>query len=424
MKRTAMIFMLLMSLASADEPETQEWGLASALRSASVPYADTDGSRVLNRYVLLGYLETSSVFLDGTEGGLHLYRSGLWQADTLARQHFIDLPGAGGENAADDTLNFGFRLRYGRQDRFDAELLTDPAWRARAVLRLSHGMDAKTWTLRPYAEAAWNSAAYNSYYYGRDRHAVADDVSITAGAKGKVRLVGDIHLFGEVQTAYLGRAVADAPTIDDPVTWSLLVGAGVYQSCNASRSDFDPKGYLRVGVGEATPSSFTKILSAEGARDLHRLYMLSLFYGLPLSKTLFGANIHSYFSPGFVHHFGNELQRPAQEYVGAFKFYYQPDTWWLRFGFGTGLSYITDVTYIERHINEKDGYAHTSNLMQYLDFSCDVELDRLFGRGWEGLWFGYALHHRSGVFESARQYGQIKGGSNYNTLYVQLHFGE
>ncbi len=38
------------------------------------------------------------------------------------------------------------------------------------------------------------------------------------------------------------------------------------------------------------------------------------------------------------------------------------------------------------------------------------------------LWFGYSLHHRSSIFETSSAFGRIKGGSNYNTLYLQYHW--
>jgi outer membrane protein len=38
------------------------------------------------------------------------------------------------------------------------------------------------------------------------------------------------------------------------------------------------------------------------------------------------------------------------------------------------------------------------------------------------LWFGYSLHHRSAIFETSSAFGRIKGGSNYNSLYLQYHF--
>jgi outer membrane protein len=40
----------------------------------------------------------------------------------------------------------------------------------------------------------------------------------------------------------------------------------------------------------------------------------------------------------------------------------------------------------------------------------------------KGLWLGYSIHHRSGIFTTSSAFGRIKGGSNYQTVYLQYHF--
>jgi outer membrane protein len=61
--------------------------------------------------------------------------------------------------------------------------------------------------------------------------------------------------------------------------------------------------------------------------------------------------------------------------------------------------------------------------MNYWDFSVDIELGDLFNsKSLHNWWAGYSLHHRSAIFEKSSAFGRIKGGSNYNTLYVQYHF--
>jgi len=61
--------------------------------------------------------------------------------------------------------------------------------------------------------------------------------------------------------------------------------------------------------------------------------------------------------------------------------------------------------------------------MNYLDFSLDINLGELFGlKDLSTLWLGYSIHHRSSIFENASHFGRIKGGSNYNTVYLQWHF--
>jgi outer membrane protein len=422
MKRSGWLLAMLFFSCNAQE-STYEWGISSSLRMATIPYVTSQSDPLLNSYVLQLYLDTPALFLNGTEGGIKLFENSRWLFTAYGRQHFVDMPRHDRRYFSDDTADLGIMARY-RYNSFETDLLllSDPAWRTQAEVRLgkTFRQSNREWT--PYGALAWKSAEYNGFYYGMNVQAIPADVGGEIGLKSRLFIFEDVALTAEAKIRYLGSAVAASDTIDQPVNGEVMLGAGIFQSPSIPQSHFKPKGYLRVAVGEATPSSFTENLTGKGARDLHRLYMASLFYGLPLSQSLFGADIHTYFTPGFVHHFANEpYQNPSQEYVLAFKGYYKPQAWWMRFGVGIGLSYITEPTYIEKFINEKDGYDHTSQLMHYLDFSFDVELKHILGNAWKHLWFGYALHHRSGVFESAHQYGQIKGGSNYNTLYLQLH---
>jgi MipA family protein len=427
MIRAAVLMLIPLLCAVAAEKKQEEpfhsWGLVSALRSASVPYATAHPESRLNSYVLLLYLDSPLFFLNGTEGGIKLYRDASWQLAAYGALHFVDMPRHDPGYFTDDTADVGVMASYdGRGVRTDLLLLSDPAWRLHAKLRVGTERSDGALRWRPYAAVGYNSADFNRYYYGADRVRVGGDAVAEAGVDSRLFLTNDIALIGNAKLAYLGRESAAAATTDAPLQSEIYVGAGVFQSRSRPQKTFNPKGYVRIAFGEATPSSFSENIMGQGVRDRHGLYLLSVFYGLPLSKTLFGADIHTYFTPGFAHHFGNRLQPSAQEYVAAVKFFYRPPSWWLRFGVGTGLSYITRTTYIERYINEKDGYDHTSHLLQNVDISLDVPLSHLLGGGWRHVWFGYALHHRSGVFESAHQYGQIKGGSNYNTLYVQVHF--
>jgi MipA family protein len=429
MKRALPLLLVLLSNAPGDEEKSltpsYSWGLASALRLASVPYAAPHGDPRIDSYILLLYLETPYLFLNGTEGGIRLYRDGHWQFAAYGAMHFVDMPRHDPGYFTDDTVDIGVMGSYlNGPMHTDLLLLSDPARRTHAKLRTGFEVDHNGWLWRPYAAAEYKSSAYNSYYYGQGRTHIDADIGLETGVESRLCLTKTIALVGNAKVQYLGRNTAAADTTDTAFQSEIYLGAGIFQNVKRPARPFNPKGYLRLSFGEATPSSFTETISGQGSRDLHGLYMVSLFYGLPLSKTLFGTRIHTYFTPGFVHHFANGHQPPSQEYVTAFKFFYRPQSWWMRFGFATGLSYITHTTYIEHAINEKDGYDHTSLLMQNLDISFDIELKHLFGKAWKNVWLGYALHHRSGVFASAHQYGQIKGGSNYNTLYLQLHFEE
>lgn len=416
--------LILVAMMLRAEEETYSWGIASAFRSATVPYVTSNNDRLLNGYVLLPYLETPYVYLNGTEGGLRLFSNPHWELAAYGAAHFVDVPRHDTHYFSDDTLDLGASLSYHTHAwRVDLQLMSDPAWRPYAALRLRAPMQRGAWHLEPWTAVRYKSSEFNHYYYGMDTENIQADIGADLGLKGRWDVAKDFSLIGETKLRYLGNEVAQASTIETPIQTEVFLGAGIFQDTKPSEKHWEPSGYLRVAFGEATPSSFSENVTGAGARDLHRLYMLGVFYGLPLSKSLFGVPIHSYFSPGFAHHFASDgYQGTAQEFILAYKMYYRPQSWWLRFGFGTGISYITEPTYIEKYIQAKDGYDHTSHYMQNLDFSLDFELKHLLGGAFNALWFGYALHHRSGVFESGHQYGQIKGGSNYNTLYLQYHF--
>lgn len=93
-----------------------------------------------------------------------------------------------------------------------------------------------------------------------------------------------------------------------------------------------------------------------------------------------------------------------------------------RLGFAEGLSYVSDITYIEQSEMDRKGLK-PSNLWNSIGFSVDVDLgDLLNSERFSNWYLGYSIHHRSAIFESASQFGRIKGGSNYNTIYLQYHF--
>lgn len=93
-----------------------------------------------------------------------------------------------------------------------------------------------------------------------------------------------------------------------------------------------------------------------------------------------------------------------------------------RFGVAEGLSYIDSVSYIEATEIYQDG-DEPSRLLNYLDFSFDINAGKLFSQpDWEHIRIGYTMHHRSGLFKASPQFERLKGGSNYNMIYLQYEF--
>ena len=151
--------------------------------------------------------------------------------------------------------------------------------------------------------------------------------------------------------------------------------------------------------------------------------MTSFFFGIPVSDTLFRIPISIYFTPALVRHHSSEVKKDFAEYVVAVKAYYTfnwPIKW--RLGAAEGLSYVTKIPYVEQTEMERKDYR-PSKLLNYLDFSVDIELGGLFASKYlKNLWLGYGIHHRSGIFQTSSSFGRIKGGSNYNSVYLQYHW--
>lgn len=148
--------------------------------------------------------------------------------------------------------------------------------------------------------------------------------------------------------------------------------------------------------------------------------MTSIFYGHPLSDTLFGLPIELYLSPGIVHHYSSDAQGAATEFVLGFKSYYTiPILWRIRLGAAEGISYIDSFSYYEENSIITDNQK-PSRFLNYVDLSIDLNLGDVFrSKTIESLWLGYGIHHRSGIGGNSSTFGNVSGGSNFNTLYLQ-----
>jgi outer membrane protein len=202
-----------------------------------------------------------------------------------------------------------------------------------------------------------------------------------------------------------------------------------------------------------------EILEGDSEGDSQHNQITSLFYGLPVADSLFGIEeIDLYMTLGYVYHHGSSPseqtlkvgqgintvkdsdekgnsctgtspctitydRQPSNEYVLGLKAYYNfywPAHW--RFGFAEGISYIDKVSNIEQKEMDRKGYR-SSKLMNYLDVTVDVSLGDTFNyQEMKNLYLGAGIHHRSSIFESNSAFGRIKGGSNYNSVYLQYHF--
>lgn len=413
------------------QAEEQDWGIAAMYRTASIPFDTSGGDQTVSSFVPMMYFENDYVFLKGTEGGAFLYESEdeAWQFNALTRMRFIDIP-ASAQNAIEgDTADFGGQLKYTLNDEWSihTELMSDSQFRFHGNLRASGKYEFGDWELMPSATLRYKDADFNSYYFAFSEltnEKIGGAVDFNVGLEARYHVFSNLYLLGSTSVTRLDDNAYQSSVIEDRYQGEFFLGFGFFKDkTKAPKADLSNKPYLRVAHGWATPSNIGDIMKFNSEKDEYNNQLTSFFYGHPLTDELFGFPLDIYLTPGIAHHWSSSVQSSTTEYVVAIKAYYTFDwpTQW-RFGVAEGMSYVDSITYIEGSEMERKGYT-PSKLLNYLDFSFDVNVGDLIGKtDLENMWVGYSLHHRSAIFESASQFGRIKGGSNYNTIYVQYEF--
>ncbi len=412
-------------VAAREYHEPRDWGIAFGLRSAKIPYVARE-QRVYDVIPMFYYDDDRRLFLNGIEGGLRLLRRDDWELAAFARYRFFDIPAEEQNAIRGNALDVGARFRFRVNPRLylDAALLNDQEGRYHGLLEAGYRWQSPRLDLYPWVRLRFKDAAFNDHYYGLDRTAAGAATDLEAGAEARLRLFSHFYLLGRVDLTFLDSKTARFATIDSPVQNNYYLGIAFFKPhWHDTRRRLASRPYLRLSHGWATPSSLGEIITFSDEPDPYNNQMTSLFYGYPLSDTLFGAPIAVYLTAGAVWHHASAVQANIGEYVMGFKGYYTfPHRVRWRLGAAHGLSYATNITWIEQQEMNKNRYR-PSRLLAYLDFSADLNLGDLFGmRDWRAWWFGVGIHHRSGIYETTSAFGRIKGGSNYKTLYLQYHW--
>lgn len=410
------------------EFEWPEWGLAALVRNASIPYSVDFGveDTTVTSFLPMMFYNGEYVFLHGTEGGLHLINEPKHEVNFIIRNHFIDIPSSLQNSIGGDTTDFGFQYKYQWSDNvFTAiDLMTDPEGTIHSIGRVGGRYENGDWLLQPELSLSWRSAEYNSLYYNLGDERIGAGVDTEIGVAARYHWFDNLYLLGGAYASYLSGNARESASINDDWQTEFYLGFGLFN--NVDKKYEEPLGlpkYVRVAHGWATPSNIGDILRFNRVKDEYNNQLTSVFYGHPLTDELFGAPLQIYLTPGFVWHWSSDVQDSLQEAVMAIKVYYTFD-WSVRtrIGFAEGVSYINELTYIEQTEMDDKGYQG-SEWLNYLDFSLDINLgDLLNANSMKDVWLGYSIHHRSAIFESASQFGRIKGGSNYNTVYLQFDF--
>ncbi|WP_144210925.1 MipA/OmpV family protein [Shewanella donghaensis] len=401
------------------------WGVGIGLRRAGIPYA-TEDDNVSDVMPLLEF-KNDYFYLDGLEGGVHLWKNDEHQINVYSRFRFVDIPQEYQNETQSDAFDVGFQYRF-QKDSLEADvaIMSDGNKRTYGYTRTQYHWQGGDWQLNPYAELQWKSSDFNEHYYGLELADPGAGLSFSAGVNARYHLASNLYLLGNFGVTRLEDDIYDLPTIENQYQFETFLGFGFFPDNKRPNTNPVPKEsgeFLRVAHGWATPSNLNAILTGKAKGDRYNNQLTSLFYGIPLSDSLFTLPIDLYLTTGAVWHHDSEVQDNLAEGVIAVKAFYTVDLGWrFRIGVAEGLSYVSDVTYIEgSELAEKD--YRPSKLLNYLDFSFDVNLGDVFNYApMQNAWLGYSIHHRSGIFETSSAFGRIKGGSNYNSVYVQWHF--
>ncbi|ABV38412.1 conserved hypothetical protein [Shewanella sediminis HAW-EB3] len=420
----------------ATQYQAENWGLAMGVRRGDIPFAVDDDS--VNDILPLIKFRNDYFFVDGMEAGAHIWKNENHQVNAYTRFRFVDIPTELQNESQSQAFDFGLQYRFIKGPwEADVAFMADSNKRSYGYSRTKYHWESGDWYLSPYAELNWKSADFNQFYYGLEQYDTSGGVEVNAGITARYHLVSNLYLLGKFGVGRLEDDIVNLPTIENQYQYESFFGFGFYpdsgkKKATNSYSDSNSKlpheadsddEFIRVAHGWATPSNLNAILSWQTKTDPYNNQLTSVFYGTRLTETLFTLPIELYFTPGAVWHHDSEVQGNLAEGVVAIKAFYTFEIgprW--RLGVAEGLSYVSSVTHIEGTEMEEKGYK-PSKLLNYLDFSLDVNMGDLFKSSHlSNMWMGYSIHHRSGIYEKSSAFGRIGGGSNYQTLYLQWHF--
>nr|WP_087016312.1 MipA/OmpV family protein [Thaumasiovibrio subtropicus] len=427
MKVLIAIFLLISSTAFAknsDIYKKESWGVGIGYRTTNVLY-DTDEGHVGDVIPLLFY-QGENVYLDGLSGGVYIYQGERFSSGLEAKARLFDLPKRYQNLIQATQLDFGGGITFHYTPEMDIKLslLSDVDGRTYSALSTQYQINGGRWDAQPFAMIEAKSSRFNNAYYGLFHKDIGSGFQYTAGIKGRYQLYENLYAVGKSSVTLLDGKTYRNGAVNERVDWDAFLGVAFFNSPGQkTHSQLDNKAYIRMATGVATESSFMDILGFHNKTDPNRNKMSSLFYGHPIADSLFGMPIDFYLTTGYVHHHKSNVQSSFSEYVLAIKAYYTfkwPTRW--RLGFAEGVSYSEKISYIEHKGVMNNGY-YPSRFMNYLDLSVDVNVGDLIGnKTLRNLWLGYSVHHRSGIFTQSSAFGRIKGGSDYNTLYLQWDF--
>lgn len=182
---------------------------------------------------------------------------------------------------------------------------------------------------------------------------------------------------------------------------------------------------IRLGYAIADSKNMSDIFTGNSERYKNKTTAINLDIGKLISKNFYNLPIDIYEKGGISYFlekgsFDSKGRGPYDNFIEGniyIKAYWKINDLF-RLGFGEGISYASHIPIVEIDDtidnNGKEEKRH--KLINYLDISFDVRIDKVFST--KDVFLGYTLKHRSTAFGL---YG-ASNGSNYNMLTIEKNF--
>jgi MipA family protein len=419
------------------------WGIGIGVRAQSFPYHGQ--TRTYDVVPLITY-RGERVYFEGTRMGVRVFDDGRWDVSAFAGYRFSpyyeNYSDALEGMSRDDTVEAGLRLaRRTAFGEWFLEAAGDPLDRhegTSAEFGWTHPFETGRWAFAPRLAVELQDARLANYDFAvrpdearaeRPAYDVGSTVNLRYGAEVEYRLTRRQVAGINVEQVRYDKAIARSPIVDRrmPVNAFLSYRYEFHEGPDPAPpapEPLDEKWFLRLAGGFFASSGLTRILRGKFDLDDERMGLASIFAGRRISETFFRLPVEVYVKAGYARHFERGRQPNFSQYVLAIKGYYSGFPWShrldTRVGIANGLSYVSRIPVLEREDVGRDA----SHLLNYIDMSLDVNLGDLTGaQRLSRCYGGFSLHHRSGIFSNAEVFGNVSGGSNYNTLYVECQRG-
>jgi len=441
------------------EDRSGNWSIGFNYDVIQSPYiGEQNRTDVMPNFIYMG----ESFYLDTTELGWHIIDDEQWQLDIgthylLAGYNDHTFFSNTGDTRPEDDPLKGME----RSGTFEGKIaLTYKTDFGRWVIGINHDLrnthggggvnsgwnytwDIEHWQLRPWVEINWLSSEKSNYYFGvnedealdnRPPYYVSDSMNLGVGIAMVYNPWPEHFIAFNLGYTYFESNISDSPIIEENAIFTTSIsyryqfselGSSQHDNFNFFSNNPNPWS-MRLAYGCTSDTSLNEILRFNIDCEGDGTNLASLFLSRQISETFFTLPIEAWITSGIARRFESDYHDNFWEGVFAFKAIFRKFPWSdsveTRFGVAEGLSYAQTVPNIEtERAEERD--RRTSHLLNYLDFSLDVSVgDVLQNKDWRHCFAGWSIHHRSGIFASSNLYGNVYGGSNVNTLYLECEY--